>query len=322
MRCFPPDALYGTRPLTAIKSAKPCSVMLPPVPSGRAEFHPRRRRAGAGHHPGAARLASDKRLIRRRRGNYHWLDTAAVRTHKLRGKRLIDRHVHRRPLNSTRHCRVTCPAEVLRIEQLEVDVPLGGHTLAVTCGVIGDAVSSLDFVGNAASRSRDRLVGGRQIIAKCRPGGETRLPRNRRSMVYAYVRLPEAGFDRKIGKLRKQGRRPEQHNGCSAQTHEVRVLPKLHQDPLPVPYLVQPQKSNTSLELCPARRGLLATPGSLKTELCPLGRLLTRNSPEGWKSLLMSALAMIHHLPCVCMQVRCSKLSSRNGPIHLIGLAK
>jgi hypothetical protein len=70
-------------------------------------------------------------------------------------------------------------------------------------------------------------------------------------MVYAYVRLPEAGFDRKIGKLRKQGRRPEQHNGCSAQTQEVRVLPKLHEDPLHVPWLVQPQKSNTSLELCP-----------------------------------------------------------------------
>ena len=107
---------------------------------------------------------------------------------------------------------------------------LGGQTLTVTCGVIGDAVSSLDFVGDDALRTRDRLVGRRQIIAKRRPGGETRLPRNRRSMVYAYQRLPEAGFDWKIGKLRKQGRRPEQQNGCSAQTHEVRVLPKLHED--------------------------------------------------------------------------------------------
>jgi len=125
---------------------------------------------------------------------------------------------------------VACPAEVPRIGQLEVDVSLGGQTRAVTCGVIGDAVSSLDFVGDAALRTRDRLVGRRQIIAKRRPGGETRLPRNRRSMVYAYMRLSEAGFDWKIGKLRKQGRRPEQQNGCSAQTCEVRVFLRLHED--------------------------------------------------------------------------------------------
>ena len=172
----------------------------------------------------------DRRLFRRRRGNYHWLDIAAVRTYKLRGKRLIDRHVHRRPSSGPRDRRVACPVEVPRIGQLKVDVTLGGQTRAVTCGVIGDAVSSLDFVGDAALRSRDRLVSRRQIIAKRRPGGETRLPRNRCSMVYAYMRLPEAGFDWKIGKLRRQGRRPEQQNGCSAQTYEVRVFPRLHED--------------------------------------------------------------------------------------------
>ena len=177
-------------------------------------------------------------------------------------------------MSSTRHRCVACPVEVLRIGQLEVDVALGGHTLAVTCGVIGDAVRSLDFVGNAALRAGDGLVGGRQIIAKRRPGGETRPPRNRRSMVYAHLRLPEAGFDGKIGKLRKQAQRPEQYNGCSALTHEFRVVPKLHENPLRVPWLVQPQKSNTSLELRPARRGLPAIHGCLKTGFWADGRSL------------------------------------------------
>ena len=113
-------------------------------------------------------------------------------------------------MRGARHGRVACPVEVLRIGQLEVDVPLGGHTRAVTRGVIGNAVSSLGLVGNAALRARDPLVGGRQIIAKRCPGGETRMPRNRRSMVYADLRLPESGFDGKIGKLRMQAQRPEQ----------------------------------------------------------------------------------------------------------------
>jgi len=157
----------------------------------------------------------------RPRGNHHRLDAATVGAHKLRGKRLIHRHVHRRPLRRTRHRRVACPAEVLRIGQLEVDMSLGGHTRAGTSRVIGDAVSSLGFVGSAALRAGDRLIGGRQIIAKRRPGGETRPPRNRRSMVYANLRLPQPGSDRKIGNLRKQAQRPENYNGCSALTHQV-----------------------------------------------------------------------------------------------------
>jgi len=205
-------------------------------------------------YPGPVRPVPDERLMGRPRGYHHRLDTATVRTHKLRGKRLIDLHVRRRPVSSTRHRRVACPAEVLRIGQLEVEVPLGRQTRSVTCGVVGDAVRSLCFVGDAALRAGDRLVGGRQIIAKRRPGRETRPPRNRRSMVYANLRLPEARFDRKIGKLRKQAQRPEQDNGCSALTHEARVLPKLHENPLHVPCPVQPPQNNTSPELSPARR--------------------------------------------------------------------
>ena len=113
-------------------------------------------------------------------------------------------------MRGARHGRVACPVEVLRIGQLKVDMPLGGHTRAVTCGVKGDAVRSLGFVGDAALRAGDTSVGRRQIIAKRCPGGETRMPRNRRSMVYADLRLPESGFDGKIGKLRMQAQRPEQ----------------------------------------------------------------------------------------------------------------
>ena len=170
-------------------------------------------------------------LFLRRSGNDHGLDTATVRSHKLRGKCLVDRHVHRRPLNRAHYRRVACSIEVLGIGQLEVDVPLGGHTRAVTGGVIGDAVGGLGFVGNAALRAGDCLVGGGQIIAKRCPGGETRPPRNRRTMVYAHLRLPEAGFDRKIRELRNQAQRPKQENGCSAQTDEVRVFHGLHENP-------------------------------------------------------------------------------------------
>lgn len=151
-----------------------------------------------------------KYLFRRRRRNDHWLDTAAVRTQKFSGERFIDRHVHRCASGGTRHCCVACPAEVLRVGQLEVDASLGRHTLAVTCVVKRDAVGSLNLVGNAALRTRGAPVRRCQITTQCRPRGETRLARNRRSMVNTYMRLPEAGLDRKIGKLRKQSRRPEQ----------------------------------------------------------------------------------------------------------------
>jgi hypothetical protein len=68
-------------------------------------------------------------------------------------------------------------------------------------------------------------------------------------MVYAHLRLPQAGFDRKIEKLRKQAQRPEHYNGCGAQTHSIRVLPELHQDSLRVPLTVQPTKNNTLSEI-------------------------------------------------------------------------
>jgi hypothetical protein len=99
-------------------------------------------------------------------------------------------------------------------------------------------------------------------------------------MVYADLRLPEAGLDGKIGKLRKQAQRPEQYKGCSALTHEVRVVPKLHENPLRAPWLVQPPKNSTSLELCPARRGLLANHGSLKSEFCSESRLFGHNGQK------------------------------------------
>ena len=181
-------------------------------------------------------------------------------------------------MSGTRHCRVARPVEVLRIGQLEVEVSLGGHARAVACGVIGNAVSSLGLVGNAALRARDPLVGGRQIIAKRCPGGETRPPCNLRSMVYAHLRLPQAGFDRKIEKLRKQAQRPEHYNGCGAQTHSIRVLPELHQDSLRVPLTVQPTKNNTlwnyalQAAACYSIRKMLERPPSLNTEFCPYGR--------------------------------------------------
>ena len=71
-----------------------------------------------------------------RRGYGRGLNVAAIRRQELRGKCLIERHVHRRALGTARHCRMASAAEVVGIGQLEIGVPLGADRRASANAVV------------------------------------------------------------------------------------------------------------------------------------------------------------------------------------------
>lgn len=183
--------------LTALYSAAPAAIIAPSLHSPKREaktvsclFFPRTPRPllfGGGY--------------------YQWFDAAAVRRQELCGEGLVDRRVDRPALGRTCHGRVAGSAEVLRVRQLEIDVSLRGHTLARAGGVIRDAVGSLNFVADAALRTRSSLVRRCQIVAQGRSSRETGLGRDRanyahRSDLGSNLRLPEARLDGEVGELR------------------------------------------------------------------------------------------------------------------------